>query len=102
MIRVIASIFVKPGRLSDYLAVLKAFLPAVRKEKGCIEYVPLIDIDAKLPLQVLDKEVVTILEKWEGLEELHAHLGSAHMKDYREKVKNLVESILVKILREAD
>jgi quinol monooxygenase YgiN len=102
MIHVIASICIKSGMLADYLAVLKAFLPAVRKEKGCIEYVPLVDIDAKLPLQVLDKNVVTILEKWEGLEELHAHLGSPHMRDYREKVKNLVESISVKVLREAD
>ena len=102
MIRVIASIRVKIGRLADYLAVLKATVPAVRKEKGCIEYVPAIDIDSKLPVQVLDKNVVTILEKWEGLEELNAHLGSPHMLDYREKVKNLVENVSVKVLREED
>ena len=102
MIHVIASIRVKTGRLSDYLAVLKATVPAVRKEKGCIEYVPAIDIDSKLPVQVLDKNVVTILEKWEGMEELNAHLGSPHMLDYRGKVKNLVENVSVKVLREAD
>jgi len=102
MIHVIASICIKQGRLTDYLAVLKALMPAVRKEKGCIEYMPAVDIDAKLPVQVLDKNVVTILEKWEGLEELNAHLESPHMRDYREKVKNLVESVSVKVLREAD
>jgi quinol monooxygenase YgiN len=75
MIQVIASICITPGRLSDYLAVLKDLIPEVRKEKGCIEYVPAVDYDAKLTVQVLDKNVVTILEKWEGLEELNAHLG---------------------------
>jgi quinol monooxygenase YgiN len=99
MISVIASIRVKPGMLPDYLAILKDTAPSVRKEKGCIEYVPTIDIDVKLPPQVLDKEVVTILEKWESLESLHAHLGSPHMLDYREKVKNLVESVSIKVLQ---
>ena len=83
MINVIASICVKTGSLSEYLAILKANVPVVRKEKGCIEYVPLVDIDARLLPQVLDKNVVTILEKWESLEALHAHLGSPHMLDYR-------------------
>src|SRR5512143_2515505 len=86
MINVIASIRVKTGRLSEYLAVLKATMPEVRKEKGCIEYIPTVDIDVKLPPQVLDKNMVTILEQWDSLEALHAHLGSPHMLDYREKV----------------
>lgn len=99
MINVIASICVKTGTLSDYLEILKANLSAVRKEKGCVEYVPMVDIDAKLPTQVFDKNVVTILEKWESLEALHAHLGSPHMLDYREKVRNMVESVAVKVLQ---
>jgi len=102
VINVIASIRVKPGRLSDYLAILKATAPAVRKEKGCIEYVPTVDIDVKLPPHVLDKNVVTILEQWESLEALHAHLGSPHMLDYREKVNNLVESVSIKVLQEVN
>jgi quinol monooxygenase YgiN len=102
MINVIASICVKTGTLSDYFAILKANVPAVRKEKGCIEYVPLVDIDAKLLPQVLDKNVVTILERWESLEALHAHLGSSHMLDYREKVKNIVESVAIKVLQAAE
>ncbi|HUL00360.1 MAG TPA: putative quinol monooxygenase [Nitrospirota bacterium] len=102
MINVIASIRVKPGKLSDYLAILKANIPAVKKEWGHIEYVPAVDIDAKLPPQVLDKNVVTILEKWESLEALHAHLGSAHMLDYREKVKTLIENVSLKVLQEVN
>ena len=102
MIKVIASICVKSGSLSDYLAILKAMMPAVRNERGCIEYVAAVDIDAKLPMQVLEKKVVTILEKWESLEALHAHLGSPHMLKYREKVNTIVESVSVKILREIE
>lgn len=100
MINVIASIRVKAGKLSDYLAILKANTAAVRTEKGCIEYVPMVDLDVKLPPQVLDKYVVTIIEKWESLEVLHAHLGSLHMFDYREKVKSLVEGVSLKVLQE--
>jgi quinol monooxygenase YgiN len=100
MINVIASIRVKAGKLSDYLAVLKANMPVVRKEKGCIEYVPTVDVDSKLPPQVLDKNCVTLLERWESLEALHAHLGAPHMLAYREIVKDLVESVTLKVLQE--
>ncbi len=101
MINVVASIHVKPGKLSDYLAILKANVPAVRKEKGCIDYVPTVDVDSKLPPQVVDKNCVTLLEKWESLEALQAHLGSPHMLDYREKVKDMIERVTIKVLREA-
>jgi quinol monooxygenase YgiN len=102
MINVIATICVKTGTLSDYLAIVKATTRVVRNEKGCIEYVPTVDVDARLPPQVLADNVVTILEKWDSLEALHTHLGSPHMLDYRERVKNMVESVSVKVLREVD
>jgi quinol monooxygenase YgiN len=102
MINVIASICVKTGTLPAYLAILKDNMTAVRKETGCIEYVPLVDSEAKLSSQVLDKDVVTILEKWESLESLHAHLGSPPMLDYRAKVKNMVKSVAVKVLQEVN
>jgi quinol monooxygenase YgiN len=102
MINVIASIYVKTGTLRAYLEILKATVPAVRREKGCVEYIPMVDIDAILPTQVVDHNVVTILEKWEGLEALHAHLASPHMLDYREKVKNIVVSVTVKVLQKVN
>ena len=102
MINVIASICVKTGTISDYLEILKANISAVRKEKGCVEYVPMVDIDAKLPTQVFDNNVVTILEKWESLEALHAHLASPHMLAFREKVRNIVENVAIKVLQKVD
>ncbi len=100
MVNVIASIYIKEGKLSDYLRILKANVPLVRKEKGCIEYVPAGDMETGLPAQVVDRNVVTILERWESMEVLNAHLASPHMLDYREKVKDMVDRVSVKVLKE--
>jgi quinol monooxygenase YgiN len=101
MINVIASIRVRAGRLPDFLKIFKDNMIKVRKEKGCIEYFPAVDIHAGLPAQILDENVVTIIEKWDNIEALRDHLGSAHMLDYREKVKDMVERVDLKILKEA-
>ena len=101
MISVIASIRVKAHRLSQFIEIIKSNLPEVRKEKGCIEYFPAIDIDSGLPVQKLDKNVVTMMEKWESVEALRAHLKTPHMLAYREKVKDIVEDLSIKVLREA-
>jgi quinol monooxygenase YgiN len=101
MINVIASIRVRPGSISDFLEIFKDNMLAVLKEKGCIEYFPAIDMDSGLPSQIPDENVVTIIEKWLDLDALHAHLESAHMLAYREKVKDIVETVHLKILKEA-
>jgi quinol monooxygenase YgiN len=101
MINVIASIRVKSGRLSEFLEIFKSNIPSVRDERGCIEYFPAVDIDADLPPQSLDENVVTIIEKWESPEALHDHLNAPHMLAYKEKVKGIVENVSLKVLREA-
>ncbi len=101
MINVIASIRVKSGRLSEFLEIFKSNVPSVREESGCIEYFPAVDIDADLPPQSLDENVVTIIEKWENLEALRDHLNAPHMLAYKEKVKDIVEGISIKVLQKA-
>jgi len=101
MINVIASISVKDGKIPEFLKIFKDNMPKVRAEKGCIEYTPTIDIDSKLPPQVFDKNVVTIIEKWENLEALRDHLKAPHMLEYRGKVKNIVDGLSLKVLTEA-
>lgn len=101
MINVLASIRIKAGKISEFLEIFKSNVSSVKKEKGCIEYIPTVDIDAGLPPQNLDKNIVTIIEKWESLEALHNHLRSPHMLDYKEKVKDIVEELSLKVLREA-
>lgn len=101
MINVIASISVKKGRTFDFLIILKALLPNVRKERGCIEYFPAVDVDAGLSSQILNENVVTIIEKWENMETLREHLAAPHMQTYREHVKDIVEDVSLRILQEA-
>jgi len=101
MIYVIASIHVKKGRLQDFIEVFKSNVPNVREERGCIQYVPTVDINADLPPQILDENVVTVIENWESLDALRDHLATPHMLAYREKVKGIVEDISIKVLREA-
>lgn len=101
MINVIASIHIKEGRLSEFIEIFKSNVPNVLKEKGCVEYVPTIDVPTGLPPQELNNNVVTIIEKWGSLEDLQAHITAPHMIAYKEKVKDLVDKVSLKVLTEA-
>lgn len=101
MINVIASIHVKDGRLPEFIKILKANVPSVLEEKGCLEYRPTVDLETGIPTQQMDKDVVTIIEKWRRIEDLQAHLSTPHMLTYREKVKDLVDKVSLKVLAEA-
>ncbi len=100
MIHVIASIQIKEGRLSDFVDIFKSNIPKVLEEKGCIGYVPTVDVRTGLPPQELNPDAVTIIEKWNSVADLMAHLSAPHMIEYREKTKALVEKMSVKVLKE--
>jgi hypothetical protein len=51
MIHVIAVITAKPGKREEILRAFRANVPAVRAEKGCIEYGAAIDAENALPIQ---------------------------------------------------
>jgi quinol monooxygenase YgiN len=101
MIQVIATIRVKEGQIAEFLEIFKANVPSVKAERGCLEYFPAVDLDAGLPPQSLDAQVVTIIEKWESLEALRDHLGAPHMLAYRKQTRDIVEHVTLKILEEA-
>ncbi len=101
MIHVLASIQIKPGTRKAFLDAFHAIVPTVRKENGCVEYAPTVDVDIDNPAQILDENVVTIIEKWESVSALQAHLVAAHMQAYRETVKDLIESASIKVLEDA-
>ena len=101
MITVIASIRVNQSHLADFLEIFKSNLTDVRNESGCIEYYPALDVEAGLPPQELDPNVVTVIEKWSSLEALRAHLAAPHMVAYRQKVQRMVDSVTLKVLQEA-
>ncbi len=101
MITVIASIYVKPDHTSQFLDIFKSNVPAVLAEEGCIEYYPAVDVQTGLPPQELDENVVTVIEKWANLDALKNHLGTPHMLDYRDQVKEIVLKLTVKVLKKA-
>ena len=101
MINVLASIHVKEGQMPTFLEIFKANIPNVLQEKGCLEYLPTVDVPTGLGPQELNPDRVTIVEKWGSLEDLLAHLVAPHMLIYQEKVKNIVEKVSLKVLTAA-
>lgn len=99
MIFVIATIEVKPGKREVFLAEFNKNVPNVRAENGCLEYGPTVDAKTDIKAQIQFREnVVTIVEKWESLQALHAHLVAPHMATYRERVKDYVVGATLQIL----
>ncbi len=101
MVNVIASIEVKEGHLDEFTEIFIANVPNVLAEEGCIEYSPTIDVSTNIGVQKTNKNIVTIIEKWESLDHLYAHLKAPHMNTYREKVKDIVAGVSIKVLKEA-
>lgn len=101
MVSVLATIQVKSGTRDEFLKHFIDNIPAVLNEKGCVEYFPAVDVDSGLDIQQLDPDSVTVIEKWESLDALHAHLKAPHMADYKERVKDIVVSLTLKVLEQA-
>lgn len=101
MITVIATIDCQPGHREDFLNEFRAIVPEVLQEAGCIEYGPTIDTATDIGVQHTDENRVTIVEKWESVSALQAHLTAPHMDAYRPKVKDFVASAELRILEGA-
>ena len=102
MIHVIATIEIVAGKREEYLAAFHELVPHVLAEDGCIEYGPTIDIETPIPIQEpLRENTVTVVEKWESIEALVAHLQAPHMQENREKVKDMLAGIKIQILEPA-
>ena len=100
MIHVVATIELKPGRRQAYLDVLLQNVANVKAEKGCRGYEPTIDADTDIAVhEKAGDDVVTILEAWESIDALKQHFTEPHMLAYREKVKDLVKNISIRVLK---
>ena len=102
MIHVIATVELAEGKRDAFLAEFRKVVPLVRAENGCVEYGPTIDVATGIPAQgPLRDNVVTVVEKWEGLDALRAHLQAPHMTEYRARVKDLVVRVQLQVLQTA-
>lgn len=99
MIHVIATIELNPDRREAFLAEFRKIIAPVRAEAGCLDYGPTVDAASGLPVQgPIREDVVTVVERWQSLEHLKAHLVAPHMVEYRPKVKDFVKSVKLQIL----
>jgi quinol monooxygenase YgiN len=102
MIHVVAVITAKPGQREKILQAFHANIPAVKAEKGCIEYGPAVDAENALAFQTkVGPETFLVVEKWESMDALKAHAAAPHMAVYAAKVKELIASRVIHILQPA-
>jgi quinol monooxygenase YgiN len=99
MIHVIAVITAKSGKRDEVLKHFRANVPAVRAEKGCLEYGAAIDAEPALPIQTkYGPDTFVVVEKWESMDALKAHAAAPHMKEYGAKTKDLLANRVIHIL----
>ncbi|MBN1587964.1 MAG: antibiotic biosynthesis monooxygenase [Pirellulales bacterium] len=102
MIFIIARIELREGRRDEFLDVFKKLAPMVRKESGCIDYWPTIDFETNIPVQgPVNENVVTVVERWESIDALEAHLMAPHMLEYHKRVKEMVVRTTLQVLEPA-
>ncbi len=102
MIHVLAVITAKPGKRQEVLNHFRANVPAVRAEKGCIEYGAAVDADGALSVQTKSgPETFVVIEKWESPEALKAHAAAPHMAAYAAKTKDMIASRVIHVLSPA-
>ena len=75
MIYVIATLRVRPEKLSECLAAARVVIAATRKEDGCIFY--------DLHQSVTDPDQLVFVERWTSTEALGRHFQAPHMTVWR-------------------
>jgi quinol monooxygenase YgiN len=99
MIHVIATIHTAPGRRDELIAAFRELIPVVRAETGCVEYGTAVDLLTPIVAQApIVADAVTVVEKWDSVPALQAHLVAPHMLSHRERVKNIVTRVEIRIL----
>jgi quinol monooxygenase YgiN len=99
MIHVLATIELAPGQRGAFLAEFHNLMPKVQAEQGCIDYGPAIDVATPIPIQSPPRDdVVVVLEKWDSVAALEAHLAAPHMADYRAATAEMVANLTLQVL----
>ena len=99
MIHVVAVITAKPGKRAEILQHWRQNAPAVRAEKGCIEYGAAVDAENALAIQAKwGPDTFLVIEKWDSMDALKAHAAAPHMAAYGAKTKEMIASRVIHIL----
>ncbi len=99
MIYVLATIKIAEGRRAEVLDEFRRVVPQVRAEDGCLHYQPTIDYETPINAQAAsDENKIVVVEMWQNLACLQAHLAAPHMVEYRSRVQDLVHDVTLEIL----
>ena len=99
MIHVIATIRTVTGGREGLIAAFRELVPQVRAERGCIEYGTAVDLATPIKAAAeFRNDAVTVVEKWENVAALEAHLAAPHMLTFRERVKDLLAGVEIRVL----
>lgn len=71
MVKVIAKFFVKEDKVEEFLKLAGELVQESRKDKGCINYNMVQDLN--------NKQIFVMLEEWESSSALKTHMASAHL-----------------------
>jgi len=100
MIHVHATIQLHPEKREEFLAEFRQLVPLVLAEDGCLDYGPTVDLATAIPAQPpVRADVVVVVEKWESLEALEAHLMAPHMMDFRGRVGDAIAKMDLHVLQ---
>ena len=98
MIHVIARIIAVEGKRQELLDAFAEVVPSVLAEEGCRAYIPSVDAVTDIERQeTLDFNAVTMVEQWESIDHLKAHLCAPHMLSFREKFGDLIYGSVLNI-----
>lgn len=102
MIHVLATLRVDPARRDEFLASFARLRPAVLAETGCLEYGAAIDQPTPIDAQeAAGDDAVVVIEKWESVAALEAHLVAPHMEAWREEIGGMLTGVALQVLQPA-
>ena len=103
MIHVLATITTAPGQREALIQAFAKLRPLVLAEVGCIEYGTAIDAETPLPPQKkVGADALMVVEKWESIDHLLAHLDASHMHEFRETNSEIISDISLLVLDPTD
>ena len=102
MINVIATFTLHPGKRNAFLREFHKVVPLVHREEGCVVYQPAVDMESGIDIQPpLREHTVTIIEKWENLLALQAHLATEHMAEFFDIAQPMINDLTVHVMQDA-
>jgi len=99
MLYVLVTMVIKEGRMQEFLALCAELRPQVLREQGCLAYDYTRETASPIGIQEpLEADRITLIERWESMDALRAHLETPHMKEAGPRMRDLRASVTARIV----